>query len=86
VQLRFVAADENPARGGVEAAIDDVEITSNLPACYAPASPPADADSGCDCEVGGPSGRAGGAERGFWLIAALAVALRARSRRRLPSG
>jgi hypothetical protein len=32
-QLRFVAIDDNPQQGGVEAAIDDLEIVSRLPNC-----------------------------------------------------
>ena len=39
LKFRFIAEDANPQNGGVEAAIDDLEITSNLPACYQP--PPA---------------------------------------------
>jgi hypothetical protein len=73
VKLRFVAEDTNAMRGGVEAAIDDVEILSNLAACYAP---PAQ-DGGCS--IGGVRARSAGASL---LLGALA-ALVARRRRRL---
>jgi hypothetical protein len=54
LQLRFVATDANPEQGGVEAAIDDITITTNLPACYLPPAPPAGAQSGGGgCTVGG---------------------------------
>lgn len=43
-QLRFVAVDGNPDQGGVKAGIDDLEITSNLLACYQNA---AGAKGGC---------------------------------------
>jgi hypothetical protein len=46
LQFRFVAEDATPQTGGVEAAIDDLEVTSNLPACYQP-PPPADRGGGC---------------------------------------
>jgi hypothetical protein len=50
LQLRFIAEDANPGNGGVEAAIDDVHITSNLPACYQ--APPPESDQGCSCDLG----------------------------------
>jgi hypothetical protein len=53
IQVRFVAEDANPQNGGVEAAVDDFEITSNLPACYQP--PPATPKSGgCALAPGAP--------------------------------
>jgi hypothetical protein len=39
VQFRFVATDANPAQGGVEAAIDDLAVTSMLASCSATATP-----------------------------------------------
>lgn len=46
LQFKFVASDDNvDVPGGVEAAIDDVSLTSNLPACDPP-------DDGCGCRVG----------------------------------
>jgi MYXO-CTERM domain-containing protein len=68
VKLRFVAEDANPQSGGVEAAIDDVEITSNLPACYQAA--PGGGGGGGGCAVGG-GGRAGGAGALTLLLLAL---------------
>jgi hypothetical protein len=50
LQLRFIAEDANPGTGGVEAAIDDVHITSNLPACDQ--APPPEPDQGCSCALG----------------------------------
>ncbi len=51
--LRFVAEDANPRAGGLEAAIDDVTVFANIPACYAaPAPPPAGEESGCGCDIG----------------------------------
>lgn len=71
IQLRFVVEDRNPEQGGVEAAIDDVELLSNLPACYVAALPPMDEDKGgCDCTLGGPA-RGPGALAGIivlWVV------------------
>jgi hypothetical protein len=49
VQLRFVAADEDPAGGALEVAIDDLSLLATQPGCVQ--SPPGDA--GCGCWVGG---------------------------------
>jgi hypothetical protein len=51
IKVRFVAEDANPQNGGVEAAIDDFEITSNLPACYQP-PPPSPRSGGCTLGAG----------------------------------
>jgi MYXO-CTERM domain-containing protein len=70
VQFRFVATDANPAEGGVEAAIDDVSITSMLASCSA--APP----DGCGCRLGGrPSS-------GAAAVLVLAMTLLLRRRRR----
>lgn len=54
IQLRFVAADENVAfPGGIEAAIDDVELLSNAALCEPQ-------EGGCGCRLGGPPARGGG--------------------------
>jgi MYXO-CTERM domain-containing protein len=79
VQLRFVASDANPAEGGVEAAIDDVAITSMLAACSG-----GDGDGGggggdpkgCGCRLGGRPSAGGGA-----LLLGLALVLGRRRRR-----
>jgi MYXO-CTERM domain-containing protein len=61
LQIRFVATDGNPEQGGVEAAIDDLAITSNLAACYQTAAPggggsagggSGTSSSGCGCQLG----------------------------------
>jgi hypothetical protein len=67
VKLRFVAEDANAASGGVEAAIDDVEITSNLPACYQ-AVPPGGGGGG-GCSLGGARGAGGAGTLGLLLLA-----------------
>jgi hypothetical protein len=90
VKLRFVAEDGNMlVRGGVEAAIDDVEITSNLPACYDPPPPPKQGGGGgggC-AAAGAGGGRVGvGADVGVGLIYGVSLVLLAmrpgRGRRR----
>jgi len=56
IQFRFVATDGNPAEGGVEVALDDVTVTSNLPACYEKGggtTPPGTDPGGCGCNLGG---------------------------------
>lgn len=82
VKFRFVARDENPNRGAVEASVDDVELTSNLAACYerVVVGPPATAAAGdgCDCGLGGRA-RAGGAP--VLALAALVLSRRRRRRR-----
>jgi hypothetical protein len=78
LRVRFVAADQSPRAGGVEAALDDLELTSNLPACdLLPAAPDGgatapDAAAGCDCALGADRRR-----RVTWpgLVAALAFGL-----------
>jgi len=66
VQFRFVATDANPAEGGVEAAIDDLTVTSNLAACYEKAPPPGtDPPGGCGCRLGG---RTSGGGAGLLLL------------------
>jgi hypothetical protein len=82
LQLRFVASDANPERGGVEAAIDDLEITSNLPACYLPAMvvKPPRGDGGSGCALAARPARAS------WpvMVIALCAASWLTFRRRLP--
>jgi MYXO-CTERM domain-containing protein len=63
--------------GAVEAAIDDVEITSNNPVCYTN-PPPGDDETGCGCRIGAHS-RPSFAPLAF-LVAA-AILYRRRSRR-----
>ncbi|HEY0710132.1 MAG TPA: hypothetical protein VGG33_25195, partial [Polyangia bacterium] len=70
IKLRFVAEDGNERAGGVEAAIDDVEILSHVAACYAP--PPAAAGGGGGGDDGGCGIGRGGQASPF---AAGAVAL-----------
>ena len=80
-QLRFVAEDANPAQGGVEAAIDAVEIFSNLPACYE-AVVPERRKGGGGCAVFADHRSAGPC----WLVAiasALTIIGLSRRRRRL---
>jgi hypothetical protein len=94
LRLRFVAEDRNPRQGGVEAAIDDVEIVSNVPACDAPipaadagaATGPAD-PGGCDCGLAGAPGRDGAAAVGtVGAVATLALVWGSRRRRRARAG
>lgn len=81
VQLRFVAEDATAEQGGVEAAIDDVEITSNLPSCYTAVSGEALSDGGgCDCGIGGRR-RTLPATTIVVLAAAVVVVARRRRRR-----
>jgi MYXO-CTERM domain-containing protein len=65
LRFRFVAEDATAETGAVEAAIDDLEVTSQLDRCY-PATGDAGApdtaggaaggggDKGCRCRMGGP--------------------------------
>jgi hypothetical protein len=80
VKLRFVAEDANERSGGVEAAIDDVEILSHIAACYAP--PPAAGGDG-DGDNGGGCGMSGATKKssGFGILG-LALAAFALWRRR----
>jgi hypothetical protein len=82
-QLRFVAEDGNPEQGGVEAGIDDVELFSNVPACYEP--PPVEGrKGGGGCALGTAGAGAGTGNPGL-LAGALVLALafsRRRARRR----
>jgi MYXO-CTERM domain-containing protein len=77
VQFRFVATDANPDQGGVEAAIDDLAITSMLPACSAIGGSGGDGGDpkGCGCRLGGRPPTGAGA-----LVLALALVLRRRRR------
>ncbi len=75
IELRFVAADENvEPPGGIEAAVDDLSLLSNVAACEV-----ADTDNGCGCRMGG---RAPGPRTGFSFVALAALALFARRQRR----
>ena len=74
-RVRFVAEDANPANGGVEAAIDDLEVTSNLATCYQP-PPPAPRGGGC-AQAGTPIG---GALSGAGLVLLAFALLRRRAR------
>jgi hypothetical protein len=74
VTFRFVAEDGNMRSGGVEAALDDVEVLSLLPACFEP-PPPAD-DGGCD--MGGRAARGGLGGLGLLGLALLGLCLRRR--------
>ncbi len=59
IQFRFTAVDLNDGSGAVEAAIDDVEVVSLLPACIA-AKPPIRVDpddTGCGCRIGAGASR-----------------------------
>jgi hypothetical protein len=78
IKLRFVADDSNERSGGVEAAVDDVEIVSNLPACYAPAK--SNDQGGCGVAEGPPAPRATSVS--FLLVAGLLVVGIRRRRRR----
>jgi hypothetical protein len=85
-QLRFVAEDGNPILGGVEAGIDDVELFSNLPACYEPPPAPEARKGGGGCTFGtAPSGTGRGMGTLAGALVALALSLslsRRRARRR----
>ncbi len=72
VKLRFVAEDANAASGGVEAAIDDVEITSNVPACYQVVPPGGGGGGGGGCSLGGAGGAGGAGTLGLLLLALVA--------------
>ncbi|HXU81774.1 MAG TPA: hypothetical protein VN914_10285 [Polyangia bacterium] len=80
VQFRFVATDANPAQGGVEAAIDDLAVTSNLDACYQAGGGGGGGTGGdpkgCGCRLGGRSSSGGGA---LLLLAALLLRRRRRA-------
>ncbi len=83
LQFRFVVADGNAMRGGVEAAIDDLELTSKVAGCFSPPGGPAAVvmpsdGAGCGCRLGGGDRDA---RRGA-LCGLLAVALAARLTRR----
>jgi hypothetical protein len=82
IQLRFVAADDKPMGGGVEAALDDIVLTSNLPACYQPATLPSEDGEGCGCRLGraAPSSRGGAFGWLLGLGLLLAVCRRRRGR------
>jgi hypothetical protein len=68
IKVRFVAEDANLQNGGVEAAIDDFEITSNLPSCYQP-PPPAPKSGGCALATGpGHLPPAGLLLLGLWVL------------------
>ncbi|HEY0712299.1 MAG TPA: hypothetical protein VGF45_06480, partial [Polyangia bacterium] len=81
VKLRFVAEDGNERSGGVEAAIDDIEILSNIAACYAP-PPPAGGGGGGDggCAVD-RHGRTASPLSALAIAAALFAVWRGRRRR-----
>ena len=79
VKLRLVAEDANASSGGVEAAIDDLEITSNLPACYQAAAPGGGGGGGCAMAAGAAASRA---PPGFVTVALLGLWAIVRSRRR----
>jgi hypothetical protein len=76
IQLRFVASDGNAEQGGVEVAIDDLAITSNLASCYLPPPVPLASQGGGGCAIGG---RVSGAGSALCLLA-LAIAVRRRRR------
>ena len=76
VKLRFVAQDDNVNMGGVEAAIDDVEILSNLPACYQ-----APKDEGGGCGMAPAAGQTRGGLAGLLLALLALAAARARHNR-----
>ncbi len=80
IQLRFVASDESAAGGAVEAALDDVQVMSNLPGCSDSLAMSDDA-AGCACDVGAHRSL-GSAVRQGWGWTALAAALVIRRRRR----
>jgi hypothetical protein len=73
IQFRFTAADLNDGSGAVEAAIDDVEVVSLLPACVAAAPPipitPND-DTGCGCRIGVQASRV---PPPVWVVMLVAV-------------
>jgi hypothetical protein len=79
VTFRFVAEDGNATSGGVEAALDDVEVLSLLPACFEP-TPKSD---GGGCDVGAGRGRAGLAGLGLLLGLTTLIARMGLRRRRV---
>ena len=76
VQLRFVAADEEPAGGAVEAAIDDVELLAPRPECLPVEQQGSDA--GCSCTLGDAGSSARPAGPAVLLLVAAALLLRRR--------
>jgi len=84
LQFRFVAADLNDGAGAVEAAIDDLEVVSLLPACIAATPPiPIKDDAGCGCRMGAQASRV---PRSLWIVSLLTVVGLFRGRlRRIPS-
>jgi MYXO-CTERM domain-containing protein len=75
IKLRFVAEDANAGNGGVEAAIDDLEVSSNLATCHQPPPRPPGKSGGCSLTPAAPAG-AGGA--GLLLLAFVLLAPRIR--------
>ena len=75
LQFRFTAADLNTGAGAVEAAIDDLELTTVLPACLAPPpgtpgiAKPGD-ETGCGCRLAVQSSHGA---LPIWIVTALAV-------------
>lgn len=91
LRLRFVAEDRNPRAGGVEAALDDLEVTSNLPACDRPrvqdGGISAGEAGGCDCAIGlGPSRKGRGAWAGLVPLLVSGLLLFRSGRRRAVRG
>lgn len=89
LQLRFVAHDANLEQGGVEAAIDDLVITSNLTTCNEAApqgaggsggNPMAPPGGGCNCHLGGSA--PGGTPAAAIALAVFGLLLRRRLLRR----
>lgn len=58
--LRFVAEDKAAAQSAVEAAVDDIEIASNVPQCYGSAPEAGGMDASDGGTDGGAAGSAGG--------------------------
>jgi len=92
LRFRFVAEDVSTS-GGVEAAIDDVQVTSKASQCFGAevsdggdGGSTGDGSSGCHCRIGAAGGAGSDTLGGLPVVVALAGLVRARRRCRRASG
>jgi len=71
IQLQFVAAEADPQGGGLEVALDEISLTSNLPACREIPMSPGNNSQGGGCQM--PAGAPAGGPTLAALLAALFV-------------